>query len=55
MLEHLARKWSRKEQQATTAELDPSGQIPHHVAVIMDGNGRWAKKRNLPRMAGHRA
>jgi undecaprenyl diphosphate synthase len=29
--------------------------MPHHVAVIMDGNGRWAKKRNLPRMEGHRA
>ena len=28
--------------------------IPDHVAIIMDGNGRWAKKRNLPRMAGHR-
>lgn len=31
------------------------GPIPKHVAVIMDGNGRWAKKRGLPRMAGHRA
>ena len=29
--------------------------IPHHVAIIMDGNGRWAKKRGLPRVAGHRA
>lgn len=29
--------------------------IPAHVAVIMDGNGRWARKRNLPRMAGHNA
>jgi undecaprenyl diphosphate synthase len=28
--------------------------IPKHVAIIMDGNGRWAKKRNLPRTAGHR-
>ena len=28
---------------------------PSHVAVIMDGNGRWAKKRNLPRAAGHKA
>lgn len=27
--------------------------IPHHVAIIMDGNGRWAKKRGLPRTAGH--
>ena len=27
--------------------------MPQHVAVIMDGNGRWAKKRFLPRVAGH--
>jgi len=31
------------------------GKIPEHVALIMDGNGRWAKKRNLPRVMGHRA
>ena len=30
-------------------------QIPHHVAVVMDGNGRWAKDRGLPRTAGHEA
>lgn len=30
-------------------------QLPAHVAVIMDGNGRWAKRRHLPRIAGHRA
>lgn len=29
--------------------------IPHHLAIIMDGNGRWAKARGLPRLAGHRA
>jgi len=29
--------------------------VPEHVAIIMDGNGRWAKKRGLPRVAGHRA
>ncbi len=29
--------------------------VPHHIAIIMDGNGRWAKKRLLPRGAGHRA
>ena len=27
--------------------------IPTHVAIIMDGNGRWAKKRNMPRVKGH--
>src|SRR6185295_13367338 len=29
--------------------------LPRHVAIIMDGNGRWAKARNLPRVEGHRA
>ena len=28
--------------------------VPHHIAVIMDGNGRWAKKKKLPRIIGHR-
>jgi undecaprenyl diphosphate synthase len=31
------------------------GEIPNHVAIIMDGNGRWARKRGLPRIAGHHA
>jgi len=31
------------------------GRLPRHIAIIMDGNGRWARKRNLPRVAGHRA
>jgi undecaprenyl diphosphate synthase len=30
-------------------------QVPYHLAIIMDGNGRWAKSRGLPRLAGHRA
>ncbi|HLO85555.1 MAG TPA: isoprenyl transferase [Nostocaceae cyanobacterium] len=34
-------------------DLDPN-KLPQHVAVIMDGNGRWAKQRGLPRVAGHR-
>ena len=29
--------------------------LPEHIAIIMDGNGRWARKRGLPRVAGHRA
>ncbi len=35
-------------------ELKASGSIPKHIAIIMDGNGRWAKQRALPRAAGHR-
>lgn len=35
--------------------LSDQGSLPVHIAVIMDGNGRWAKKRGLPRSAGHKA
>jgi len=38
----------------TPPKLDPK-QIPNHVALVMDGNGRWAKQRGLPRTAGHEA
>ena len=31
-----------------------SGDVPNHVAIIMDGNGRWAKQKGLPRQVGHR-
>ena len=30
-------------------------EIPRHIAIIMDGNGRWAKERGLPRLEGHRS
>jgi undecaprenyl diphosphate synthase len=36
------------------ASIDPA-RLPRHIAVIMDGNGRWAKQRHLPRVEGHRA
>ena len=38
----------------TAGEVD-KGRLPRHIAIIMDGNGRWAKKRGLPRTAGHKA
>lgn len=34
--------------------IQENGNLPRHIAIIMDGNGRWAKKRGLPRVAGHR-
>src|SRR5580700_1848802 len=34
--------------------IDPH-RLPAHIAIIMDGNGRWAKRRSLPRVAGHKA
>lgn len=37
------------------AGLSGGSTVPRHVAIIMDGNGRWAKQRGLPRAAGHRA
>jgi len=36
-------------------QLRERGNLPRHIAIIMDGNGRWAQKRFLPRVAGHRA
>jgi undecaprenyl diphosphate synthase len=36
-------------------ELLRAGKVPNHIAVIMDGNGRWAEERGLPRIAGHQA
>src|SRR6266446_4736177 len=39
---------------SATREIPPASDIPRHIAVIMDGNGRWAKKRYLPRVAGHK-
>ena len=39
---------------ALARAIDPD-RLPAHIAIIMDGNGRWAKRRNLPRVAGHKA
>lgn len=37
-----------------TKEIPQTGKIPRHIAIILDGNGRWAKRRILPRVAGHK-
>ncbi|MFO7743223.1 MAG: isoprenyl transferase [Anaerolineae bacterium] len=39
----------------TANQYPPLQRVPRHVGVIMDGNGRWARRRGLPRIAGHRA
>src|ERR1700691_4474720 len=39
---------------SATREIPHTGLVPRHVAIIMDGNGRWAKKRYLPRVSGHK-
>ncbi len=39
---------------SSTQEIPAHGEVPRHVAIILDGNGRWAKGRRLPRIAGHR-
>ena len=44
--------FNSKHQTAVPGNISP---LPRHVAIIMDGNGRWANKRHLPRFAGHKA
>lgn len=39
---------------SSTQQIPEIGSVPRHIAIIMDGNGRWAKKRHLPRVAGHK-
>jgi undecaprenyl diphosphate synthase len=51
-LEGFVKPGSEEEDLVRRIDFD---RLPRHVAVIMDGNGRWAKKRNLPRVEGHRA
>lgn len=45
---------SKKLDEQRQARLKESGEIPRHIAIIMDGNGRWAKQKGYPRLAGHR-
>ena len=47
------KKTQSNSEQAPDIELDMH-RIPAHIAIIMDGNGRWAQKRHLPRIAGHK-
>ncbi|HLH39466.1 MAG TPA: isoprenyl transferase [Bryobacteraceae bacterium] len=55
LLQALAAEGPAAESDAALARsLDPA-RLPAHIAVIMDGNGRWARRRGLPRVAGHKA
>ena len=42
-------------EEGAAALAGSGGAVPRHVAIIMDGNGRWAKQKGLPRVAGHKA
>ena len=46
-------KPANRQEAELLGKLDPK-KLPAHLAIIMDGNGRWAQKRHLPRIAGHR-
>jgi undecaprenyl diphosphate synthase len=51
----LSRARLRPKTAVAPAPAVPAEALPRHVAIIMDGNGRWAAKRKLPRLAGHKA
>lgn len=53
MAHHTTSSFNHLSESELTAKLEPE-LLPKHVAVIMDGNGRWAELRGLPRIAGHR-
>jgi len=58
-MKHLHQNSGRVEELSTKereifSRLDPS-RLPRHIAIIMDGNGRWANRRHLPRFVGHRS
>ena len=38
---------------SSTRDIPSVSAVPRHIAIIMDGNGRWARKRFMPRVAGH--
>lgn len=50
----LFNRKGRKDSPTNEAPFQPNEAIPNHIAIIMDGNGRWAQKKFLPRVAGHR-
>jgi undecaprenyl diphosphate synthase len=56
VFDRLIAFWRRRGNKASDrTNTEPGGALPFHVAIIMDGNGRWARRRGLPVAAGHRA
>ncbi|MBB5172044.1 isoprenyl transferase [Texcoconibacillus texcoconensis] len=53
MLKRFSTRKDKYTDDTDVTPIDPEN-VPNHVAIIMDGNGRWAKQRGLPRIAGHR-
>jgi len=51
----LSRSTRNKTANSSSTDVPPETALPRHVAIIMDGNGRWARERGLSRQAGHRA
>lgn len=54
VLEFMFKRTKKSISSEAIQEID-EGNLPKHIAIIMDGNGRWARKRGLPRIAGHKA
>jgi len=55
MIDSYVERTVTESQNDIIQRIKTRGNIPNHVGIIMDGNGRWAKKRGLPRIEGHRA
>lgn len=53
-LKGLFKKKSQKSEEMATVSFNIDEKIPQHIAIIMDGNGRWAQKKFMPRVAGHK-
>src|SRR5690348_15753269 len=53
IVERMRRRSPTADPMATLPDVHPA-RVPRHIAIIMDGNGRWAKERGFPRMFGHR-
>ncbi|WP_411155649.1 isoprenyl transferase [Carnobacterium viridans] len=54
LLNWLFKKRNQKEKEITAVSFNADEKIPQHIAIIMDGNGRWAQNKFMPRIAGHK-